>query len=137
MACAEVIPIPTLSDNYAYLVIDKKTKAAACVDPAEPEKVIAAAKEHGVTLHKCLCTHKHFDHSGDLLVKVLHAPCHTSGHILYYMESRTDPNEQPIVFTGECDAAASAAARASLRQQQPHRDSSSSSNNNSSDSSRI
>ncbi|KAL8274597.1 hypothetical protein Esti_001500 [Eimeria stiedai] len=139
MACAEVIPIPTLSDNYAYLVIDKKTKAAACVDPAEPEKVVAAAKEHGVTLHKCLCTHKHFDHSGgnvkikklipeievvgsayeetpgktkavtegdtfllgDLLVKALHAPCHTSGHMLYYMESRTDPNAQPIIFTGD------------------------------------
>ncbi|KAL8440539.1 hypothetical protein Efla_003210 [Eimeria flavescens] len=137
MACAEVIPIPTLSDNYAYLVIDKKTKAAACVDPAEPEKVVAAAKQHGVTLQTCLCTHRHSDHSGgnvkiksllpnievvcsayeetpgrtkarklhvstgDLLVKVLHAPCHTAGHVLYYMESRTDMNEKPIIFTGD------------------------------------
>lgn len=139
MACADVILVPTLSDNYAYLVIDKKTKAAACVDPAEPEKVLAAAKEHGVTLRTCLCTHKHADHSGgnvkikallpdievvasayedtpgrtkavcdgdtfrigDLLVKVLHAPCHTSGHVLYYMESRTDMNVKPIIFTGD------------------------------------
>ncbi|CDJ66855.1 hydroxyacylglutathione hydrolase, putative [Eimeria necatrix] len=139
MACAEVIPVPTLSDNYAYLLIDKKTKTAACIDPAEPEKVIAAAKEHGVTLQKCLCTHRHADHSGgneqiktlvpgievigsayeetpgrtkavcdgetfrigDLLVKVLHAPCHTSGHVLYYVESRTDSNASPIIFTGD------------------------------------
>lgn len=139
MACAEVILIPTLSDNYAYLVIDKKTKTAACVDPAEPEKVVAAAKEHGVTLETCLCTHKHFDHSGgnveikkllpnievvgsayeetpgrtravsngdtfrlgDLIVKVLHTPCHTSGHVLYYMESRSDMTAKPIIFTGD------------------------------------
>ena len=27
-------------------------------------QVVAAAKEHGVTLETCLCTHRHFDHSG-------------------------------------------------------------------------
>ncbi|CDI82141.1 hydroxyacylglutathione hydrolase, putative [Eimeria acervulina] len=142
MACAEVIPVPTLSDNYAYLLIDRKTNTAACVDPAEPEKVVAAAKERGVTLETCLCTHRHFDHSGgneqikklvpgievigsayeetpgrtkavtdgdtfrlgkfsDLQVKVLHAPCHTIGHLLYYLESRTDVNAKPIIFTGD------------------------------------
>lgn len=31
--------VPILSDNYAYLLIDPVTKLAACVDPAEPEKV--------------------------------------------------------------------------------------------------
>lgn len=139
MACAEVILVPTLSDNYAYLVIDKKTKTAACVDPAEPEKVIAVAKDRDVTLRTCLCTHKHADHSGgnvqikklipdievvgsayeetpgrttavsdgdtfrigDLQVRVHHTPCHTGGHVLYYMESRTDVNAKPIIFTGD------------------------------------
>ena len=27
-------------------------------------QVVAAAKERGVTLETCLCTHRHFDHSG-------------------------------------------------------------------------
>lgn len=40
-------------------------------------------------------------HAGDLQVKVLHAPCHTIGHLLYYLESRTDVNAKPIIFTGE------------------------------------
>ncbi|GJW49785.1 hydroxyacylglutathione hydrolase, cytoplasmic, partial [Tanacetum coccineum] len=43
----KVIHIPCLEDNYAYLVIDEKTKQGAVVDPVEPEKVISVAKEHG------------------------------------------------------------------------------------------
>ena len=35
----DVQVLPALSDNYMYLVIDKKTKQAAIVDPVEPEKV--------------------------------------------------------------------------------------------------
>ena len=31
--------VPILSDNYAYLLVDPVTRRAACVDPAEPEKV--------------------------------------------------------------------------------------------------
>lgn len=92
----------------------RKTRAAACVDPAEPEKVIshislrsknccfvadgradvchllslslsqviAAAKEHGVTLSTCLCTHRHSDHSGEHAAAehvVLHAALHANG----------------------------------------------------------
>lgn len=32
----KVIPVPVLSDNYAYLIIDTTTNIAAVVDPAEP-----------------------------------------------------------------------------------------------------
>lgn len=39
-----VIPIPALSDNYMYLIIDEKTKQAAAVDPVEPEKVCRNAR---------------------------------------------------------------------------------------------
>ncbi|KAG5184316.1 beta-lactamase-like protein, partial [Tribonema minus] len=62
--CCEVIPVPVLQDNYAYLVIDKATQMTACVDPAEPRKVLAAAAARGVTLSTLLCTHKHADHAG-------------------------------------------------------------------------
>jgi len=62
--CARVIPVPILSDNFAYLIIDPQTGKAACVDPAEPEKVLAAAKREGIQLSTLLCTHKHWDHAG-------------------------------------------------------------------------
>lgn len=35
----ETVIVPILSDNYAYLLIDPTTGKAACVDPAEPDKV--------------------------------------------------------------------------------------------------
>jgi len=57
-ACADVIPVPVLSDNFAYLLIDRATRKAACVDPAEPEK------KANVTVEMGICTHKHLDHSG-------------------------------------------------------------------------
>jgi len=56
--------VSMLSDNYAYLIIDQKTKKAACVDPVEPKKIIAAAKEEGVKLTVSLTTHSHWDHAG-------------------------------------------------------------------------
>lgn len=62
--CARVIPVPILSDNFAYLVVDPQTGKAACVDPAEPAKVLAAAQREGIKLSTLLCTHKHWDHAG-------------------------------------------------------------------------
>jgi len=60
----KVTPVPVLTDNYAYLVYDEHTKIAAAVDPAEPEKVIKAAKNEGVTITTILTTHHHGDHAG-------------------------------------------------------------------------
>jgi len=68
-----IIPVPQLSDNYAYLVIDDASKECAVVDCAEADKIIAAAKQHGVRLAAVLTTHWHGDHSGgnqDLASKV-------------------------------------------------------------------
>jgi hydroxyacylglutathione hydrolase len=40
---------------------------------------------------------------GDLVVRVLYTPCHTRGHVLYYVErSSPDPeHNQPILFSGD------------------------------------
>ncbi|MGH7863496.1 MAG: hydroxyacylglutathione hydrolase [Candidatus Binataceae bacterium] len=68
-----IIPVPQLSDNYAYLVIDDASKECAVVDCAEAGKIIAAAQQHGVRLKSILTTHWHPDHSGgneDLASKV-------------------------------------------------------------------
>ena len=59
-----VQPIPVLEDNYAYLLVDTASKAAALIDPAEPELAIAAVKQHtGLNLTHVLTTHKHWDHA--------------------------------------------------------------------------
>ena len=61
----DIIHIPLLSDNYAYLLIDKASNVAAVIDPAEPQKVLDAAKAAGAPkLTHVLCTHNHWDHAG-------------------------------------------------------------------------
>jgi hydroxyacylglutathione hydrolase len=60
----KVIPIPQLSDNYAYLVIDPATGEAGIVDCAEVAPILDAVDREGVTLTAILPTHHHFDHVG-------------------------------------------------------------------------
>ena len=68
-----VVPVPQLSDNYAYLVIDPATNEAAVVDCAEAGPVLAEAQRQGVRLVAVLATHHHYDHVGgnkDLLQRL-------------------------------------------------------------------
>ena len=60
----KVIPIPHLSDNYAYLVIDPASREAGIVDCAEVAPILEAVDREGVTLTTILPTHHHFDHVG-------------------------------------------------------------------------
>ncbi|GIX66258.1 hydroxyacylglutathione hydrolase, putative [Babesia caballi] len=137
--CAQVIPVPLFTDNYAYLLVEPGTKNAWCVDPAEAKTVVAAAAERDLTLTGVLCTHKHYDHSGgneeiqrlvpqihvytsayesvpgstnavmdgDVLrlgpleVRCIRAPCHTVGHMLYYVSNPSDPASQSLLFSGD------------------------------------
>ncbi|HXW84488.1 MAG TPA: hydroxyacylglutathione hydrolase [Candidatus Binataceae bacterium] len=65
--------VPQLSDNFAYLIVDDASRKAAVVDCAEADKVIAAARQHGVELVAVLTTHWHGDHSGgnrDIVAKL-------------------------------------------------------------------
>ncbi|MEZ4402461.1 MAG: hydroxyacylglutathione hydrolase [Kofleriaceae bacterium] len=59
-----VIPVPCLSDNYAYLVICDATGRAAVVDPGEAAPVEAAVAAAGVELVAVWATHHHHDHVG-------------------------------------------------------------------------
>lgn len=133
-ATMKVRILPALSDNYMYLLVDPATQQAAIVDPVDPDSVVAAVKEEGVTLTTLLTTHHHWDHAGgnaDLIKKMpglvvlggddriegvtqkvgegdeikvgglnircLYTPCHTSGHICYYVTQ----DEDKAVFTGD------------------------------------
>ncbi|TNM97339.1 hypothetical protein fugu_015495 [Takifugu bimaculatus] len=121
--------LPALTDNYMYLLIDADSREAAVVDPVEPVKVLEAVKKHGVKLTTVLTTHHHWDHSsgnekllrmmpglrvyggddrvnaltkklGSLSVKCLFTPCHTTGHVCYYV-TKDNSDEPPAVFTGD------------------------------------
>jgi hydroxyacylglutathione hydrolase len=57
-----VLPIPCLSDNYAYLVIEGTY--AAIVDPSTAEPVLEVIAREGVTPAAIWLTHHHWDHVG-------------------------------------------------------------------------
>jgi len=59
-----IIPVPQLSDNYAYLVVDDTSKECGVVDCAEADKVLAEVNRRGLHLITVLPTHWHFDHVG-------------------------------------------------------------------------
>jgi hydroxyacylglutathione hydrolase len=60
----KILPIPVLTDNYAYLLVDEATNEAGVVDPSEAKPVAAAVKREGVNLTTIINTHHHWDHVG-------------------------------------------------------------------------
>ncbi|KAK3378455.1 hydroxyacylglutathione hydrolase [Podospora didyma] len=56
------------SDNYAYLVVDDKSKDAVIIDPAHPSEVAPvlqkAIKDGSINLKAIVNTHHHWDHAG-------------------------------------------------------------------------
>jgi hydroxyacylglutathione hydrolase len=78
----QVVPVPQLVDNYAYLVIDEGARRAAVVDVAEAQPVIAAARREKVELVAILSTHHHFDHVGgnEELIAAAHPGLRVFGH---------------------------------------------------------
>lgn len=148
--------VPTLRDNFSYLIHDQTTNTLAAVDVNEDIKpIIQHAKGQklwGSSSHSfdsILVTHKHFDHAGgisslktaiqkewnkphgaetlhiyggcrdnipgvtngvkggDVLkvgglnVKVLDVPCHTKGHVAYYVYHPEHKEAGAALFTGD------------------------------------
>ena len=60
----EIIPIPCLSDNYAYIIYDSNSKTVGVVDPSEATPIITFLKKKNLKLNFILNTHHHFDHIG-------------------------------------------------------------------------
>jgi hydroxyacylglutathione hydrolase len=56
------------SNNYAYLVVDDKTKDAVIIDPAHPSEVAPvlnkAIQDGSINLTAIVNTHHHWDHAG-------------------------------------------------------------------------
>lgn len=58
----EILTIPCLQDNYAYLMKDAETGEVALVDAPEAAPILAKLKETGWALNHILITHHHADH---------------------------------------------------------------------------
>jgi hydroxyacylglutathione hydrolase len=58
----EIVTIPCLSDNYAFLVHDHASGATALVDVPEAEPILEALSTRGWSLSEVWITHHHADH---------------------------------------------------------------------------
>ncbi len=58
----ELVTIPCLKDNYAYLLHDAETDATTLIDAPEPGPILAVLKQRGWHLDQILLTHHHWDH---------------------------------------------------------------------------
>lgn len=59
----QVERVPTLGDNYSYVIACEETGEAAIVDAPEFAPVVDRVEELGVRVTKVLSTHHHYDHS--------------------------------------------------------------------------
>ena len=83
-----VIPVPCLSDNYAYLVIENGR--AAVVDPSQADPVLRAIDEAQVKLSEIWLTHHHWDHIGGIEPLIEECP------VEHVRASKYDAQEQRI-----------------------------------------
>lgn len=58
----ELVTIPCLKDNYAYLLHDAATGHTTLIDAPEAEPILAALASRGWALSQILLTHHHSDH---------------------------------------------------------------------------
>jgi hydroxyacylglutathione hydrolase len=58
----ELVTIPCLQDNYAYLIHDSESGQTAVVDVPDAAPILAALKDRGWSLSDILITHHHADH---------------------------------------------------------------------------
>ena len=61
-----VVIVPCLYDNYAYLAVDEPSGRAVVVDPSEGVPILQKLEALGLEPAGVLCTHHHGDHVGGL-----------------------------------------------------------------------
>jgi hydroxyacylglutathione hydrolase len=60
----EIVAVPVLTDNYAWLIHNAESGETAVVDPSVADPVLEAAAARGWRLTQILNTHWHPDHTG-------------------------------------------------------------------------
>lgn len=69
-----IITVPAFSDNYIWLICDKKKSKAIIVDPGDPSNLIPLLAQQNITPIAILLTHFHFDHANGLPLLLNHYP---------------------------------------------------------------
>jgi len=77
----EIVTVPCLADNYAYLLRDGATGQTACVDAPEAEPIIAALEERDWGLDQLWITHHHGDHVEGVEALRKRYGCKVCGHV--------------------------------------------------------
>ncbi|WP_204115452.1 hydroxyacylglutathione hydrolase [Shimia biformata] len=75
----EIVTIPCLADNYAFLVHDTETGKTACIDVPDATPISAALAERGWKLSHVLLTHHHWDHVDGLAALLADHPAKVVG----------------------------------------------------------
>ncbi len=75
----ELVTVPCLSDNYAYLLHDPASGETALVDVPEAAPILAALSARGWTLSQIWLTHHHADHVQGLAEVLATHPARVSG----------------------------------------------------------
>ncbi len=60
----EIVQVPLLTDNYAYLLREPRSNLVGIIDPSVSEGPLIAAKKRGWAITHILNTHHHWDHTG-------------------------------------------------------------------------
>ena len=75
----DLITIPCLSDNYAFLLRDHDSGKVACIDVPEAAPILAALKERDWALSQIWLTHHHDDHVQGLAEVLAHHDANVIG----------------------------------------------------------
>jgi len=62
MSNIEIRIIPTLFDNYVFVVHDPKANVTVCIDPGDDPMIADTVKKWGWSITHILVTHAHYDH---------------------------------------------------------------------------
>jgi hydroxyacylglutathione hydrolase len=95
----QVIPVPCLSDNYAYLVI--ANGRAAVVDPSQADPVLRAIDEHRVKLSEIWLTHHHWDHIGGIEPLIEECPIEQVRGSQYDADHQRIPRQTDALSDGD------------------------------------
>lgn len=75
----ELVTIPALSDNYAYLLHDGESGATACIDVPEAPPIAEELDRRGWRLSEIWLTHHHWDHVDGLADLLAAHPARVTG----------------------------------------------------------
>jgi len=95
----QVIPVPCLSDNYAYLVIENGR--AAVVDPSQADPVLRAIDKHRVKLSEIWLTHHHWDHIGGIEPLIEECPIEQVRGSQYDADHQRIPRQTDALSDGD------------------------------------